>query len=176
MPSPREGEREKEYISRCMSSEEAKRDFPDSKQRVAFCNSKWQNKSKGAYEYEDPKTGELFYYSRRGTYRKNGRMLVFKRTKGRTMSDHIFNRAVQSYADEKAGYPPNCNKGYVEKDGKCVPVEGNNAEWSKDKKKNGDDEEKNGNDKKKNGNDKKKNGNDKKKNGDEKKNPFEKKK
>ena len=26
-------------------------------------------------------------------------------------------------ADEKAGYPPRCNEGYVEKDGKCVPVE-----------------------------------------------------
>ena len=25
-------------------------------------------------------------------------------------------------SDEKAGYPPNCNKGYVEKDGKCVPI------------------------------------------------------
>ena len=25
-------------------------------------------------------------------------------------------------ADEKAGYPPNCNEGYVEKDGKCVPT------------------------------------------------------
>jgi hypothetical protein len=125
MPSPRKGEREKDYISRCMSSEEAKRDFPDSKQRVAFCHSKWQNKSKGAYEYEDPKTGELFYYSRRGTYRKNGRVLVFRRTKGKTMSDHILNRAVESYADEKAGYPPNCNEGYVEKDGKCVPVEKN---------------------------------------------------
>lgn len=30
---------------------------------------------------------------------------------------------LQSQADEKAGYPPNCNEGYVEKDGKCVPVE-----------------------------------------------------
>ena len=30
---------------------------------------------------------------------------------------------LQSHADEKAGYPPNCNEGYVEKDGKCVPVE-----------------------------------------------------
>lgn len=27
-----------------------------------------------------------------------------------------------SEADEKAGYPPNCNEGYVEKDGKCVPA------------------------------------------------------
>ena len=26
-------------------------------------------------------------------------------------------------ANDKAGYPPNCNEGYVEKDGKCVPVD-----------------------------------------------------
>lgn len=24
-------------------------------------------------------------------------------------------------ADQKAGYPPNCNEGYVEADGKCIP-------------------------------------------------------
>ena len=34
------------------------------------------------------------------------------------LQDHI-----DIQADEKAGYPPNCNEGYVEKDGKCVPVE-----------------------------------------------------
>ena len=44
MPSPRKGEQQKDYVSRCMSSEEAKKDFPDTKQRVAFCNSKWENK------------------------------------------------------------------------------------------------------------------------------------
>lgn len=27
----------------------------------------------------------------------------------------------QNQADKEAGYPPNCNPGYVEKDGKCVP-------------------------------------------------------
>jgi len=69
-----------------------------------------------------------------------------------------------SQADEKAGYPPNCNKGYVEKDGKCVPAE-ENSESFKHGKKNDNDEEKNGDDKKKNGDDKKKNGN-----------PFDKKK
>ena len=31
MPSPRKGEQQKDYVSRCMSSEEAKKDFPDSK-------------------------------------------------------------------------------------------------------------------------------------------------
>ena len=98
MPSPRKGEKEKDYISRCMSSEEAKRDFPDSKQRVAFCNSKWENKSKGAYEYEDPKTGELFYYSRKGAYRKNGRTLIFKK---RSRAKTILDKTAENYASKK---------------------------------------------------------------------------
>ena len=29
----------------------------------------------------------------------------------------------KSESDEKAGYPPNCNEGYVEKDGKGVPAD-----------------------------------------------------
>ena len=120
MPSPRSGEQQSKFISRCMSSKESKKSFPDQKQRVAFCHSQWKNKSKsagGVYVYEDPKTGELFHYSRKGTYRKNGRPLVFK---GKA---HILNQIEESYSDKKAGYPPNCNKGYVEKNGKCVPVE-----------------------------------------------------
>lgn len=31
-------------------------------------------------------------------------------------------------ADEKAGYPPKCNEGYEEKDGKCVPVKKDESE------------------------------------------------
>jgi|TARA_R110000824_G_scaffold310153_3_gene497462 hypothetical protein len=139
MPSPRKDEEKKNYISRCMSSEEAKRDFPDSKQRVAFCNSKWENKGKSSaiFLYEDPKTGELFHFKRRGGHRKNGRTLIFvKRVKGETMSDdlnewadHILNKAAESYtnANKKSGYPPNCNEGYVAKDGKCVPVKEEDA-------------------------------------------------
>jgi len=73
------------------------------------------------------------------------------------LQDHI-----DIQADEKAGYPPNCNEGYVEKDGKCVP-----AEKKSESKKNDNDEEKNGDDKKK-----KENPFDKKK----KENPFDKKK
>jgi hypothetical protein len=81
-----------------------------------------ENKSKAAYEYADPKTGELFYYTRRGMYKKNGRILVFKkRTRGEIVSSHVLNKTSESYADKKAGYPPNCNKGYIEKNGKCIP-------------------------------------------------------
>jgi hypothetical protein len=28
----------------------------------------------------------------------------------------------QLEAEKKAGYPPNCNKGYEEKDGKCIAI------------------------------------------------------
>ena len=32
------------------------------------------------------------------------------------------NARKESKGDDVAGYPPNCNEGYVEKDGKCVPI------------------------------------------------------
>ncbi len=51
---------------------------------------------------------------------------VFRHNLGETMSyikdaDEFLQK--KNNADEKAGYPPNCNEGYVEKDGKCVPTE-----------------------------------------------------
>ena len=120
-------------------------------------NPKAARSSAAVFIYKDMKTGELYQYSRKGIYKKNGRTLVFiKKSKGETMSDHILNRAAESYADDKAGYPPNCNEGYVAKDGKCVPVQEEDAGKmykkkadKKDKKKNGDDEEKDGKDKNK---------------------------
>ena len=36
-----------------------------------------QAQSEAGYKYEDPMTGEVFTYKRRGVYRKNGRSLVF---------------------------------------------------------------------------------------------------
>ena len=86
------------------------------------------------YIYEDPKTGELFHYSRKGIYRKSGRVLLFvKKSKGTTMTIDFIKEADEflqdkNIADDKAGYPPNCNDGYVEKDGKCVPLKGSKKE------------------------------------------------
>ena len=34
-------------------------------------------RAQGAFKYKDPVTGELFYFERRGNYKKNGRMLSF---------------------------------------------------------------------------------------------------
>tara|TARA_Y100000034_G_C6684187_1_gene300900 strand:+ start:280 stop:471 length:192 start_codon:yes stop_codon:yes gene_type:complete len=38
-------------------------------------------------------------------------------------------------ADKDAGYPPNCNDGYIEKDGKCVPEKDTESDWNDKKKK-----------------------------------------
>ena len=46
MPTPRKGEKKDEFISRCMGDEEANADFPDQKQRAAFCYSQWERKGK----------------------------------------------------------------------------------------------------------------------------------
>jgi len=43
--------------------------------RVAFYAENYMAESK--FAYKDPMTGEIYYYTRRGIYRKNGRVLVF---------------------------------------------------------------------------------------------------
>ena len=61
-----------------------------------------KDKSSGAvFVYEDPRTGELFHFSRKGVYRKNGRTLVFiKKSKGNATSDHILNEVEQTLTPE----------------------------------------------------------------------------
>jgi len=49
MPEPDSGESQSEYISRYAGSEEAKKSFPDLKQRLAVAYSKW-SKHKGVHK------------------------------------------------------------------------------------------------------------------------------
>jgi len=58
MPNPRKNESKDEFIERCMSDEEAKRDFPKSGNRYAFCLSKWTNRNKNEYVEEDENNNE----------------------------------------------------------------------------------------------------------------------
>jgi hypothetical protein len=46
MPYPTKEETKEEYIQRFMKSEEAKRSFPEEKQRLAVAYSLWENKNK----------------------------------------------------------------------------------------------------------------------------------
>lgn len=42
MPDPRRGESKEEFIARYMASAEARRDYPDEKQRYAVAQSTWK--------------------------------------------------------------------------------------------------------------------------------------
>jgi len=46
MPTPNANENREEFLDRCMADDEANTDFPDNRQRYAFCNSVWSDKSK----------------------------------------------------------------------------------------------------------------------------------
>ena len=129
MPSPRKNEHQDDFIQRCMSSEESKRSFPDSKQRVAFCHSQWKNKSKSNLHilekasliYADEKAGYPPNCNE-GYYEKNGKCLPLEvEAKPKIVELPGGNRMI--IADKEAGYPPNCNEGYYEKNGKCVPMD-----------------------------------------------------
>lgn len=49
MPKPKKGETQKEFIDRCM--DELAKEFPDEKQRLAVCHSKWDEK-KSSNDFE----------------------------------------------------------------------------------------------------------------------------
>ncbi len=52
LPKPRKGEKKDAFISRCMSNEEAKREFPQ-QQRLAVCHTQWRRKNKSIDERLD---------------------------------------------------------------------------------------------------------------------------
>lgn len=43
-----------------------------------YAEEKNKEESKADYKYENPKTGEIFTYSRKGVYKKDGVYLVYK--------------------------------------------------------------------------------------------------
>jgi hypothetical protein len=48
LPTPNDREEKDSFISRCMGSEVTNKDFPDSGQRFAVCNSQWDRSKKKA--------------------------------------------------------------------------------------------------------------------------------
>lgn len=47
LPSPKAGEKQKDFHSRCMGSSVMKSEYPETKQRNAVCYSQWRGKKKG---------------------------------------------------------------------------------------------------------------------------------
>ena len=65
MPTPNRGETQRQFINRCINSEESKKTFPKLDQRVAFCYSVWREHNK--------KKEEQRYNLKRLTYKKFGK-------------------------------------------------------------------------------------------------------
>lgn len=92
LPSRRKDEPRDSFVSRCMSDDKVKKEFPNQPQRVAVCTSKAMEgldimgcvdfqyglKTEAKYIYENPRTGETFTYVRRGNYKKDGVNLIYK--------------------------------------------------------------------------------------------------
>jgi len=125
IPSRRKEEKPNDFMSRCMSDDKLKEEFPNNKQRTAVCMSKAcetldymeaadfnysydaygfeeeinadnfvipaeadyvdsdeegleYDVTVSAYLYEHPKTGEVSTYSRKGVYKKDGEILIYK--------------------------------------------------------------------------------------------------
>ena len=55
IPKPTNGEKEKDFISRCMGDKIMLQDYPDNKQRAGVCYTVWKNKDKN----EDKKMTEI---------------------------------------------------------------------------------------------------------------------
>jgi HK97 family phage major capsid protein/HK97 family phage prohead protease len=47
LPTPKDGESQDDFVSRCMSSDEAKESLPDNDQRLAACLSQWREEKGG---------------------------------------------------------------------------------------------------------------------------------
>lgn len=45
LPAPKKGEQRDEFISRCVSDETMKKEYPEQKQRLAVCYSQWRKKA-----------------------------------------------------------------------------------------------------------------------------------
>jgi len=48
IPSPRGGQDKDNFVSSCMSNETMKKEFPNEKQRVAVCHSKYKQSKKNS--------------------------------------------------------------------------------------------------------------------------------
>ena len=49
IPKPKDGEKEDDFIARCMSNKTMKEEFPDNDQRLAVCFQKWKDKDKKSF-------------------------------------------------------------------------------------------------------------------------------
>jgi hypothetical protein len=60
MPIPKPGETQRQFIARCVIDDEARNDFPDADQRIAFCYSQYENKDENLLDTKTFKLSKKF--------------------------------------------------------------------------------------------------------------------
>ncbi len=60
MPTPKPGETQRHFIARCVIDDEARRDFPNADQRIAFCYSQYENKDENLLDTKTFKISKKF--------------------------------------------------------------------------------------------------------------------
>jgi hypothetical protein len=60
IPNPK-GDKKKKYLSRCMEDGVMVKEFDDSKQRYAVCQSKWKKSKSSEYSKEDQDSDIIIY-------------------------------------------------------------------------------------------------------------------
>ena len=111
MPLPKKDRKEspEAFMSRCMSNDKVKTEYPNQEERTAICLSRacdhfdyidatnlvLIHQSKGNFKYKDPVTGEYYFFERQGIYKKNGRTLVYvskssEDNNQKSMEDYVF--------------------------------------------------------------------------------------
>lgn len=70
------GKSHEEYM-KALRKKEAEALHPAFKKIIEGEEGSRPDPSSAGYKYEDPRTGEIFTFKRRGVYKKNGRILIF---------------------------------------------------------------------------------------------------
>lgn len=60
LPIPRDGEKQNDFISRCMSNDAMKKEFPDQKQRTAVCFQQFKRKKESIDDLKESVLNKKF--------------------------------------------------------------------------------------------------------------------
>ena len=76
LPTPREGEVQNDFISRCMGNETMRAEYPDQEQRAAVCHSQWRRRPTNQEDVVSYSTQATAYSSRIETHQGRQHLVV----------------------------------------------------------------------------------------------------
>ncbi len=110
MPKPNPDEAHDDFIHRCMGDPEANDSFPDSDQRMAFCQSQWdrrnENSRPGKMEYKGIRLTETKANDTTGAFSGYGAIFGNIDATGDVIEHGAFKRTLKEWKKERGKWPP----------------------------------------------------------------------